>query len=275
LRQRASTIGQGLKTWPRALTMILGSAAFCACAAGEARADVGMTVQPLVIEFKASPGAESFANVSVNNSGSEPIRVTVQQIDWRTTVDGSVRMERVGAEGPQSLNPYLNVSAPGFELSPGETRRLTITARLPADYQTKSASTWGGFFVRGTRANGAPGAFGPAATVLAYNTMGTPSRHMQLTALQVTQTGPGTVRLFTRLRNDGENYIRPSARVMIEQGGRVIGDATLANSTVFPGDLRVIRHDFGGLAPGQYGLEITFDYGGNTLVEGTTDFRVN
>ncbi len=258
----------------RAFASALFAALLFACAAPEARADVGMTVQPLVIEFKAMPGAESFANVTVNNSGSEPLRVTLQQIDWHTTADGSVKIESVGTEGAQSLDPYLRISAPGFELAPGETRQLTITARLPAGYPAKSGSTWGGFFIRGSRADSPPGSFGPAATVLAYDTMGTPVRHMQLTALRATQIGPGTVRLFARLRNDGENFIRPSVRVMVERASRIVDDSTLVNSTVFPGDLRVLQHDLTGLAPGAYRLETTFDYGGDTLVEGTTDFTV-
>ncbi len=257
-----------------ALAVLLTSALLFACTVGEAGADVGMTVQPLVIQFKADPGVESFAKVTVDNSGSEALRVTVQQVDWRTAVDGAVKMERVGTEGANSLNPYLKISAPGFVLGPGERRELTVTARIPAEYSAKSATTWGGFFIRGSAANGPLGAFGPAATVLAYNTIGDPARHMQLLALNVEQTGPGAVRMFSRLRNDGANFVRPSARLMIAQGARIVADTTVGNNTVFPGDLRVIQHDFKELAPGQYRLDATFDYGGATLVEGVTTFTV-
>jgi hypothetical protein len=61
---------------------------------------------------------------------------------------------------------------------------------------------------------------------------------------------------------------------MLEQAGHVVNDSTLGNSTIFPGDERVAQHDFKDIAPGAYRLEITFDYGGDTLIQGTTDFTV-
>jgi hypothetical protein len=252
----------------------LCAALFLAGLSGRAGADVGLTVQPLVLQFSIVPGGEAVAQVRVNNSGSEPLRVTVQQIDWRTLVDGTVKMERVGAEGANSLNPYLRISTPGLVLGPGETRLLAVSARLPAGLPAKDGTTWGGFFIRGSGASGPLGAFGPAATVMAYNTIGAPKRHMDLLALRVSPVGHGSLRVFARLRNTGENFIRPSARVMIEQAGRVVTDTTLGNSVVFAGDLRVIEHDFGDLPPGRYHVEITFDYGGDTLVEGATDGTV-
>jgi hypothetical protein len=43
---------------------------------------------------------------------------------------------------------------------------------------------------------------------------------------------------------------------------------------IFGGEGRLYTRTLRDLAPGAYGLQLTIDYGGATLVEGTTEFTV-
>ncbi|MBV8750208.1 MAG: hypothetical protein JO103_10900 [Candidatus Eremiobacteraeota bacterium] len=244
----------------------------CAMQPGPAGATVNLSVEPLVLVFHAASGNDVSTKVVVSNAGDEPERVTVQQTDWHTAVDGSVRIERPGTEGASSLNPYLSLSSFGFVLAGGESRTLTVTLRLPATFPGTPASYWGGFVLRGAPLR--RGGVGPAALVIAYDTIGEPRRHVRVDTVRVAPDEAGGVRVFARFRNDGADYVRPSARIMVSQSGRVVRDETIAIRTIFAGDTRIVQHGMRDLAPGAYRLELVLDDGGPTLTSAATAFEV-
>ena len=254
----------------------LAAALLLPCAgAGAAEPGLKISIEPLVVQFAVAPGGQARTTVTIKNVGSEPAVVVAKAIDWHTTLDGTVKTERVGTESAASLGWFLRLSANDFTLAPGEKREMTLALALPTSFSSKAQDYWGGYLVRAVPA-GAPTAtsFGVGANILAYETVGTAPRHVKLTALRVTDAGAGNVRITGRILNDGGTYVRPSIRMQLAQSGRIVQSFDDSTPAIFAGEPRSYSRIVSGLARGAYLLQVTIDYGGPTLVQGTTDFTV-
>jgi hypothetical protein len=212
---------------------------------------------------------------AVTNRGTEPERFSARPTDWRTLADGSTALERPGAEGPNSITPDLSLSSYQFILQPGERRELSLLLAIPAQFPLTPASYWGGFLVSAAVVSAPASAVGVAATVFAYENVGAPRRHLAMQSMRVVQKQDGTSDLVARLRNDSPGYCRASAHVLIEQAGRIVRDDKVSVSTVFPGSTRILTQALGKLAPGNYRVEVAIDYGGDSILDGTTDAHVH
>jgi hypothetical protein len=238
-----------------------------------ASAGLSLTVEPLVQELRVAPGSSGAFAVKVSNGGTEPERVSIEPIDWTVTTDGSLQFRQTDLANGHSITRYLSVPAYQFVLAAGTSREFPLSMRLPASFSAAPGVYWGGFLIRG--AGVVKAGVGPAGTVFVYETVGAPTAHLSLKAMRVTQSGTSGAVLSARLQNDGNAYARVSARLLIEQGGRVIQDRDLATPTIFPGMLRVVNEDLKNLPPGDYRAELSFDYGTDVILTGTTDFRIH
>lgn len=239
-----------------------------------ASAAVSMTVQPLVSEFNAPPGATGRVSVTVTNSGTEAERFIARPTDWRTLADGSTTLEKPGAEGAHSITRALSLSTYQFVLQPGEHREISLTLAVPSSFPAAPASYWGGFLVGATTVSAPPSAVGIASTVFVYENVGAPRRHMALQSMRVVQNKDGTSDLIARLRNDSTGYCRAAAHVLVEQAGHIVRDDKVTVSTVFPGSTRFMTQSLGKLPPGDYRVEVAFDYGGDSILDGTSEAHV-
>jgi hypothetical protein len=264
----ARLIARGSATLFAVATLLSGAAAYA-----QSSTTVSMTVSPLVLEFHAAPGVPASANVTIRNNGTAAERITAQRMDWRTTPEGTIKIEPVGTEGASSIANYLRLSPEDVVLAPGESREFALTLDLPANFPPAAGVYWGGFFIRAVPATGTA-MFGPAATVVVYNTVGTPRTHVKLTQLRVEQAGIDGANVVAHVLNDGVGYARPQARIVVTQDGRVIRDQTENMPVIFAGAPRVYTKALTGLPGGSYELTVTIDYGGATLLEGTTSFRI-
>jgi hypothetical protein len=241
-------------------------------AAQPARAGLSLTVEPLVQELHVAPGSSSAFAVKVTNGGTDSEKVSVEPIDWNVTTDGALQFRQADLRNGQSITRYLSVPTYQFVLAPRESREFPLSMRLPASFAAAPAVYWGGFLIRG--ASIGKGGVGPAATVFVYQTVGAPKAHLALKAMRVTQFGSSGAVLSARLQNDGNAYARVSARLLIQQGGRVVQDRDLATPTIFPGALRVMSEEIKNLPPGDYRAELSIDYGTDVVLNGSTDFRI-
>jgi|GEM_PF-1259833 hypothetical protein len=236
-------------------------------------ASLSLTVSPLVVEFRAGPGDTSTATVTVHNGGSDPERIIALRMDWKAAADGTVRVEQPGTEGAASIANYLGMEPGDVQLAPGETRELALTLDLPPTFPGATAVYHSGFLVRAVPLSGHVN-FGPAATIVAYNTVGAPESHAKLTQLHVSSPAGGSAVLSARLVNDGAAYARATGRIVLSQDGRVAVDETDSLPVLFAGEARVFNRSLSGLAPGTYQVSFTVDYGAPTLIEGTTEVHV-
>lgn len=263
-----------MKARGRASIALVAALATVASLQSSALAAVSMTVQPLVAEFNAPPGSTGRTTVTVTNTGPEAQRITARPTDWRTLADGSTTLEKPGAEGTRSITRDLSLSAYQFVLQPGERRELALSLAVPSTVSSTPASYWGGFLVSASIVTAPPSAVGIAATVFVYENVGAPKRHLTLQSMRVVRNKDGTSDLVARLRNDAPGYCRPSAHVLVEQAGRIVRDDKVTVSTVFPDSTRLMTQSLGKLPPGDYRVETTFDYGGDAILDGTTEAHV-
>jgi hypothetical protein len=267
----ATTAGAGAGT---SATAAMGVPAGSAASAGSPPG-LQISVEPLIVQFAIGPGGQASTRVVVKNVGILKAAVAVAPIDWHPTVDGTVVTERPGAQGGSSLGPYLRLSGSEFALAPGETREMVLSLVLPPGFSGKPRDYWAGYFVRAVPA-GSPSAttFGVGANILTYETVGAPNRHVALTLLRVVDAGGGAVRVAARLVNDGGTYARPQIRMQLAQSGRVVQSLEDTSPAILAGQPRSYARTLSGLPRGTYALQLTVDYGGATLVQGTTDFTV-
>jgi hypothetical protein len=256
------------------LALALGSAiALVAAPVLAAPVSLSLTVSPLVVEFHAGAGDTATAKVTVHNGGADPERIVAMRMDWRVSADGTVRVEQPGTEGAASISDYLRMEPADSPLAPGETRELTLTLDLPASFSKATAVYHSGFLVRAVPLTGHVN-FGPGATVVAYDTVGTPVSHAKITQLHVGSQGSGSALLSARILNDGSAYARPTGRIVLRRDGQVVVDQTESIPVLFANESRVYNKALSGLAPGAYDVSFTIDYGGPTLIEGTTGVQI-
>jgi hypothetical protein len=258
-------------------TTVLAPQAARAQAQAQAASAPGLqiSVEPLVVQFSLAPGGQTSTPVTIKNVGTAKAAIDARQIDWRTTLDGSVKTERPGSEGPLSLDPELRLSDTQFTLAPGETRTLVLSLVLPPSFSAEPRDYRGGYLVRATPF-GSPTtqAFGVGANILTYETVGAPSRHLKLTSLKVVDAGDHSVQFTARMQNDGRTFVRPQIRMTVAQGGRIVQQREDSTPAIFGGDPRLYTRTLRDLPSGNYQLQLSVDYGGATLIEGTTDFTV-
>lgn len=260
----------------RKIAIALGSAIAILTAPALAQAaptSLSLTVAPLVVEFRAGAGDTGTATVTVHNGASDPERIVALRMDWKVAGDGTVRVEQPGTETKASIADYLRMEPADAVLAPGETREFALTLDLPSGFSHDTAVYHSGFLVRGVPVTGHVN-FGPAATVVVYDTVGTPVSHAKITQLHVTSPAAGAATLSARIVNDGTAYARPTGRIVLRHDGQVVVDQTDSIPVLFADESRVYNKALTGLAPGAYDLSFTFDYGGPTLIEGTTEVRV-
>jgi hypothetical protein len=234
---------------------------------------LSLTVAPLVVEFHAGAGDTANATVTVHNGGSDPERIVALRMDWRVSADGTVRVEQPGTEGKASISDYLRMEPDNVVLAPGETREIALTLDLPSTFPTATAVYHSGFLVRAVPVTGHVN-FGPAATVVAYDTIGSPASHAKITQLHVSSPGAGQAVLSARIVNDGSAYDRPTGHLVLRRDGAVVADETDSIPVLFAGEGRAYTKTLNGLSPGSYDVSFTVDYGGPTLLEGTTEVTV-
>lgn len=239
-----------------------------------ARANVSMTVQPLVTELNVPPGSSERIQLIVRNNSDQAERVVARRTDWRTLADGSTTLEKVGAERGHSITRALSLSAYQFTLAPGERRALTMTLDVPKTLPTNAASYWGGFLLSANQQGAPPSAVGIGATVFVYENIGVPSKHLKLQSMRVLSGAHDSPMLIARMRNDGQSYARCRAHLLIEQGGRILRDVAPSISVIFPNSTRLLKQSLGDLPPGDYQIELTLDYGGNSIIDGVTTAHI-
>jgi hypothetical protein len=237
-------------------------------------ATINMSANPLVTEMHVLPGHADSTSTDITNNGDTDERITVEPIDWTTRLDGSISIEPIGTEGPHSLTKYLVAESYRFILHPHEQRRLNVALSLPQTLTTAARSYWGGFIIKAYPLNKSL-AIGPAATFFVYDDIGEPKRHVSISSLRVSRVWmQRSLQLIAHLKNDGSAYARTSGALVIKRGDAIVNRENIPVGVIFPGHDRIVEHVLRGLPRGHYTVEATFDYGGDVIVGGDTNFVV-
>jgi hypothetical protein len=243
-------------------------------AAPSSAADLAITVDPMVFEFTAPYGGEQHAFVWITNSGENSERITAKAIDWRTSASGDVLIEQAGHEATRSLTQYLHATPSTFVLAPGESRPINVSLQLPAGQKHAWSVLWGGFLLQANYVgSGTVTSVTPGATVFVYDTASAAPAHLSLRTFSLQRSGPAP-RFSANLINDNAAYIRPVARLVLEQHDRIVREEPIPISTIFPGDRRTVRIQVPHVPSGTYSAHLIVQYGEGSILDGSTRVRL-
>lgn len=235
-------------------------------------ADLALTVDPMVFEFSAPYGGEQHAFVWVTNAGENTERITAKPIDWRTSATGDVLIEPEGHEASRSLTRYLHATPWSFVLAPGESRPINVSLQLPAGQKREESVLWGGLLLQANYIGNGPTPVAPGATVFVYDTAAAAPAHLSLHAFAL-QRNTSPPRFTANLVNDSAAYVRPVARLVLEQHDHVVRDETVPISTIFPGDRRSVSFQSARVPRGTYEAHLIIQYGEGSILDGSTRVR--
>jgi hypothetical protein len=248
----------------RSLAVLGAALATVAVAAETASAAGGLSVSPSRLETTARTGASG--NVTIKNSSTRKLRITVRARPWRQASNGVVAANRSRRLGS------VRLSASTFTLSPGASRSVTATLRrVPA-----RRSLYGALDVLGKptkRRKGINVAYRLVSSLRFNPTAG--RRKLRLSAGAAGTTGRGSSRMLVlRVKNRGNTVDPVGGTVSITgpKGGRSGG---ISPMSIVPGkSIRLKVLSLSGLRKGRYTAAITLAQAGRNIVSVTRRFRI-
>jgi hypothetical protein len=248
----------------RSLAVLGAALATAAVAAETASAAGGLSVSPSRLETTARAGASG--SVTITNSSTRKLRVTVRARPWRQSSSGVVAANRSRTLG------LVRVSASKFTLAAGTSRTITVRLRrVPA-----RRSLYGALDILGKptkRRSGINVAYRLVSSLRFNPTAG--RRKLRLSAGSAGTTGRGSSRMLTvKVKNRGNTVDPVGGTVSISGpgGGRSGG---IAPASIVPGKTVKLRLlSLSGMRRVRYTAAITLAQGGRNIVSVTRHFRI-
>lgn len=248
----------------RSLAVLGAALAATAVAAETASAAGGLSVTPSRLETTARAGAGG--SVTITNSSSRKLRVTVRARPWRQSSNGALAANRSRRLG------RVRVSASKFTLAAGTSRSVSVRLRrVPA-----RRSLYGALDILGKpvkRRSGINVAYRLVSSLRFNPAAG--RRKLRLSAGNAGTTGSGSSRMLVlRVKNRGNTVDPVGGTVSITgaRGGRTGG---INPQFIVPGkSIRLKALSLSGLRKGRYTAAITLSQAGRNIVSVTRSFRI-
>jgi P pilus assembly chaperone PapD len=246
-----------------------------------ARAQVSVEVSPLRVEIQAGPGATSTQAVTLNNGGTEAVRVRARLSDWDLARDGSPQFEGVPEGGPYSATAWVRVAPPELVIDPGKDGivRFSLTVPLGTAPSGYRAGILFEFVPPGGEAVNKKGMqFRSRIATLIYVNVGDPPAAVELTDLSQRVTAERT-QLIAVLANTGKRTVRTKGTMTIfDAGGKQLEQIPVPDVPVLPQSEREVAiaafEAAKPLPPGEYRVEVKIDVGMPALLVGETTLKV-
>jgi hypothetical protein len=224
----------------------------------------GVSLTPQILETTARRGATG--TVTINNTTTRKLRMTVRPRPWRQASSGTVAANRRRSLGG------VSVSATRFTLAAGAQRTVSVRlSRVPS-----RRSQYGALDVVGKptkRRRGINVTYNLISSLRFHPTSG--ARRFRLGVGKARTSGRGSRRaLLLQVRNRG-NTIEPvggSVDVSGSGGGR---SGAIPAKAILPGkriNLRLMS--LAGLRRGSYRASVTLSQGGRNIVSVSRSFRI-
>jgi P pilus assembly chaperone PapD len=246
-----------------------------------AQAQVSVEVSPLRVEIQAGPGATSTQAVTLNNGGTEPVRVRARLSDWDLARDGSPQFEGVPEGGPFSATGWVRVAPPELVIDPGKDGivRFSLTVPLGTAPSGYRAGILFEFVPPGSEiVNKKAMQFRSRIATLIYVNVGDPPAAVELTDLSQRVTAERT-QLIAVLANTGKRTVRTKGTMTIfDAGGKQLEQIPVPDVPVLPQSEREVAiAAFEAAKPlpaGEYRVEVKIDVGMPAVLVGETTIKV-
>ena len=239
--------------------LLAGAAALTNVAAAAAAG--GLSVTPAILEQTARSGASG--TVTIANTSSRKLKVTVRARPWRQARSGAVAADR-----RRTLSRYTTVRAGSFTLAPGVSRAVSVRLRRVPSRK----SLYGSLDVVGKPVRKRSG------INVAYRIVGSLRFNPRAGARRY-RVKPGAAhvarkQLSLSVRNGG-NTIDPVGGTVSVSGPGGGRSATIAGVKILPGKgVRLPLLSIAGLRAGRYTASVTLTQAGRNRVSVTRKFRI-
>ena len=244
----------------RSLAVLGAALATAAVGAETASAAGGLSVSPSRLETTARSGASG--NVTITNSSTRKLKVTVRARPWRQASSGTVAANRSRTLGSVRLSPSK------FTLARGASRTVTVTLRrVPA-----RRSLYGALDILGKPAKRRKGI--NVAYRLVSSLRFNPAAGKRKLRLSAGAAGASNRQLTVKVKNRGNTVDPVGGTVSITGpgGGRSGGIQPVG---IVPGKtVKLKLLSLSGMRKGRYTAAITLAQAGRNIVSVTRHFRI-
>jgi P pilus assembly chaperone PapD len=248
----------------------------------QASAQVSVEVSPLRVELQATPGSTTTQAITLNNAGTEPIRVRARLSDWDLSRDGSPQFEGVPEGGQFSATGWLRVAPPEQVLEPAKDTLVRFSLTVPAD--TSAAGYRAGILFEFLPVGGDPSGrgrevqFRSRIATLIYVNVGQPPIAVELTDLRI-RPSPDETQVIAVLNNTSLRNVRTKGMLTVyDATGKPVAEVPVPDVPLLPEREREVAITaFEASKPlpgGDYRVEVRIDVGMPAVIVGETTIKV-
>lgn len=249
-----------------------------------AAAQTSVEVSPLRVELKSAAGGTTTQAVTVNNTGSEPVRVRATLSDWYLSRDGAPQF--ADAENPRySATAWVRIAPPEQVIEPGKEGTVRFTLAIPAD--AEPAGYRSSILFEFAPASGSAVARARDMAVrsriatLIYANVGEPPAAVELTDLRSRMISGQPPQIVAILKNTSRRTVRTRGTLTLyDASGAAISEAIVPDVPVLPESERevvipAVNANKASPPAGEYRVEVKIDVGMPALLVGETTLKVS
>jgi hypothetical protein len=231
----------------------------------------GVSVSPVSMEGEVSIGKNILSSISVTNtSTNDSVDVTAKVMGFSQN-DMGVTIAIENDTSPCSAVSLIKLNPDEFTLKPGETKKVEVSATIPAGATGGKYAT----IVIGQVPGAGTSMLGQVAVTVILAISGTSQTNAgQITSVNIIRSeSDGLLNFTTTVLNQGDIHVRPTGQITIRRQGQELGKVTIEPHLILPGYDRQLISQWSdtNLNAGTYNFQVNLDIGsGNQIVaEGT------
>ncbi len=225
----------------------------------------GVNVSPVSIEVLASEGENTLPTITVTNTASDkPVWVRAEVMGFGQNQMGTTVAIKDDTS-PCSAVSLIKLSPEEFEIKPGESQKVDVTATIP---QGASGGKYATIVVGQIPEPGMSIVGQVAIAVMLTTSESTLIRAGQVMGVDIRREQPGEpITFIININNQGNVHFRPSGEIIISQDGEEVGRTDVEPHLIIPGYTRPFNAVWNAsdIRAGSYSYKINLDMDGTGL----------
>jgi len=238
-----------------------------------------LAVAPLTLKLDIPPGKVSSKDLTIHNTGQDPVSVGIRLVDWWRTPEGNLQLMAPGTR-ERSCAEWTLYSTEELTLGAGERRNLSVQIEVPNDV---TGDHWAMLLVtekpkpvEGEEQVTTRVTVNYAVKILQQDPY-TDQRDGKITNIKL--TGKNPLSLAVTYKNTGPTHLQSTGTVDIRNiEGETVREFEINEFPTLPGEERIVEvsgpDDSEALTPGTYYAIVVMDFGGDRLIQGGLPFEI-
>jgi len=237
----------------------------------------GLTVYGGKIESSVNPGGNYSYTMTVENTSDAPMDIGVEVKGYGMSSNSDfIVLEPEEDKTPYTARALLAVSPGNFHLEPGDSKVITVTAKIPSGIA--DGGRYAIIFIHTAPKGGMVATISAVAARVLLTIDGSKLIHdSEVTSLDLESSEP--LLALVTVTNNGNHHYKPHLRGVLRKGDKVLATASLdADWPIIPGyshqfNLSFVSNET--IPPDKYDVDIEVrDDSGNLVTQHTSSFEV-